>query len=76
LSQRLGEEGRVMLRVYVAPDGTASEVQVRESSGWPRLDRAAHEAVERWKFAPAREGDRAIGAWVVVPVNFSLIRQG
>jgi len=76
LSRRLGEEGVVMLRVYVAPDGTAREVQVRTSSGSPRLDRSAAEAVERWKFVPAREGDRPVGAWVLVPVRFSLSDRG
>lgn len=76
LSRRLGEEGVVMLRVYVAPDGTPREVQVRKSSGSPRLDRSAAEAVERWKFVPAREGDRPVGAWVIVPVRFSLSDRG
>lgn len=76
LSRRLGEQGRVMLRVYVAPDGTAHSVEVRQSSGSLRLDRAAKEAVERWKFTPARRGSEPIGAWVVVPVKFSLSSQG
>ena len=72
LSQRMREEGRVLLRVYVKSDGFAGEVQVTDSSGWPRLDRAAMQAVERWKFAPARRGHEAVGAWVLVPVNFTL----
>ena len=76
LSRRLGEQGRVMLRVHVGSDGAAREVQVRESSGSPRLDHAAKEAVERWKFLPAREGDRPVGAWLVVPVRFSLSSRG
>lgn len=72
LSRRMGEEGKVMLRVFVEPDGRPSQVVVKEGSGSPRLDRAAEEAVARWKFVPARRGEEAVGAWVVVPIMFSL----
>ena len=41
LSRRLGEEGRVLLRVLVDPDGRAREVHVQGASGHTRLDRAA-----------------------------------
>lgn len=72
LSRRLGEEGKVMLRVFVQPDGRPSQIEIKASSGSPRLDQAAQEAVWRWKFIPARRGDEAVGAWVQVPINFNL----
>lgn len=72
LSRRLGEEGRVVLRVYVHADGSAGAVEVRETSGFERLDRAAREAVARWRFLPARQGERPVAAWVLVPISFSL----
>jgi protein TonB len=72
LSRRLGEEGRVLLRVFVDPDGSAARVEVRDSSGFERLDKVARDTVGRWRFVPARQGDRAVGAWVLVPISFSL----
>lgn len=75
LSRRLGERGRVLLRVYVRPDGSAREVHVHASSGYTRLDRAAKEAVEHWQFVPARRGDEPVGAWVLVPLSF-MLKQG
>lgn len=72
VSRRLGEEGRVILRVYVLADGTAGEVQVRTSSGFDRLDQAAADAVKRWKFVPARRGSEPVAAWYLQPINFSL----
>ena len=71
-SRRLGEEGRVVLRVLVDRDGVPGEVAIKTSSGFPRLDQAAEDAVRRWKFAPARRGDEAIGTWVAVPIVFNL----
>ncbi len=71
-ARRLGEQGRVMLRVLVDPDGQAEQVEVRTSSGSPRLDASALETVRRWKFVPARQGDRPIAAWVLVPISFRL----
>jgi protein TonB len=72
LSRRMGEEGRVVLRVFVTEDGFPREVQLRTSSKHPRLDEAALAAVKRWRFVPARRGDSPIGAWVLVPISFSL----
>lgn len=72
LSRRLKEQGDVILRVYVTPQGAPGEIQLHTSSGYPRLDRAAQEAVERWKFLPARRGEDPVGAWVLVTINYVL----
>ena len=68
----MGEQGRVFLRVLVAADGVAQQVELKTTSGSPRLDHAALDAVKRWRFVPARQGDQAVAAWVVVPISFSL----
>jgi protein TonB len=72
LSRRTGEQGRVVLRVLVSPRGTADDVQVFTSSGHPRLDEAARDAVLRWKFVPARRGSEPVQAWVRIPIPFVL----
>ena len=72
LSRRLREEGEVMLRVLVAADGQPKRIEVRTGSGSERLDRAAEDAVARWRFVPARRGDTAVEAWVLVPIVFKL----
>jgi len=71
-SRRMGESGVVYLRVEVDADGQALQVEVKSSSGYPRLDRAAQEAVSNWRFIPARRGKLAVASWVVVPINYSL----
>lgn len=71
-SRRLGEEGKVVLRVHVSAEGRPTEIELKGSSGFPRLDAAARAAVEQWRFVPARRGDEAIAAWVLVPIVFSL----
>lgn len=72
MSKRLEESGKTILRVYVEPSGKPSQIQVKASSGSPRLDQAAQDAVWRWKFVPARRGGEAVGAWVLVPIDFNL----
>jgi len=71
-SRRLGEQGTVLLRVFVTALGDATRVELKSSSGFPRLDQAAQDAVQRWKFVPARRGEQAVDAWVLVPIKFSL----
>lgn len=72
LSRRLHEEGNVVLRVWVDPTGRPGQIEVKTSSGSPRLDHAAQEAVWRWQFVPARHGSEVVGAWVLVPITFVL----
>jgi len=71
-SRRLGEEGKVVLRVHVSADGAPMNVEIKCPSGFARLDEAAKSAVERWRFVPARRGDEAVASWVAVPIIFSL----
>lgn len=72
LSRRMGEEGQVVLRVKVGADGLPLDVAVDTGSGSARLDRAALDTVRRWKFVPARRGEEAVAATVLVPIVFSL----
>jgi len=72
ISRRLGEEGKVLLRVKVAADGSASAVDLEKSSSFERLDEAARQVVARWRFVPAKRGDQAIEASVIVPIVFRL----
>lgn len=71
-SRRLGEQGKVWLRAHVLPNGSTDNVELKQTSGSPRLDAAALEAVKRWRFVPARQGGEAVAAWVVIPISFSL----
>jgi len=72
VSRRLGEQGRVLLRVHVDQQGSPITVTLRTSSGHERLDNIALETVRRWKFVPARRGEEAVSAWVIVPIVFNL----
>jgi len=72
LSQELGETGTTRLRVHVSAQGLPLAVSLEQSSGFPRLDRAALNAVRDWKFLPARRGDEAIPYTFIIPVEFSL----
>ena len=72
LSRRLGEQGRVLLRVLVHADGSAMSVEIETGSGHTRLDQAARATVRQWRFIPAMQGDQAVNSWAIIPVDFSL----
>jgi protein TonB len=72
LSRRLGEEGKVLLRVRVSREGQPAAVDLEKSSNFERLDEAARSVVARWRFVPARRGDEVIDATVIVPIVFRL----
>lgn len=72
LSKRMGEEGKVVLRVLVSPAGGAETVEIKSSSGSTRLDEAALNTVRQWRFVAARRGDTPVQSWVLVPIIFKL----
>lgn len=71
-ARQLGIEGTALLSVFVDADGRVAQVVVRQSAGHPDLDRAAADAVRRWRFEPARRGAEAVAMWVELPVDFRL----
>jgi len=72
LSRRMGEEGKVILRVSVNAQGTAESVEVHTSSGSSRLDDSALRTVRSWRFIPAKRGDVTVQSFVLVPIIFKL----
>ncbi|MDW8335957.1 MAG: energy transducer TonB [Tepidimonas sp.] len=72
ISRRLGEQGRVVLRVRIEPDGTASAAEIRSSSGYERLDRAALDAVLRWRYVPGKRNGVPEAMWFLIPIQFVL----
>src|SRR5690606_39528139 len=71
---RRGEQGTVLLRVHVNPRGEPGDIDLIDSSGSRSLDRAAIDAVRRWRFAPAMQGETPVEGTVQVPIEFALGR--
>ncbi len=71
MSRRMGEQGRVVLRVLVNEKGQPEKVQVETSSGFARLDEAGRQAALRCLFKPFMEDGRPIAAYVRLPFNYS-----
>ena len=66
------QEGLVILAVNVNSQGDACSVNVKQSSGFEVLDKAAEQSVAEWKFVPAMQGGEPVASWVDVPVRFTL----
>jgi protein TonB len=72
ISKRMGEEGKVILRVLVNEKGLPERVDVRQSSGSARLDEAARQAALRALFKPHLEDGRPVAVYALVPIDFSI----
>jgi TonB family protein len=71
-ARRKGREGTVLLRVLVNEEGRAKTIEINKSSGDDSLDRAASEAIQQWRFIPARYGQKVVESWIRIPVDFRL----
>lgn len=59
VSRLRGEEGRVVVSVVIAKDGTRiAPARAKLSSGFENLDRAAVASVETWSFSPLEHSER------------------
>jgi periplasmic protein TonB len=75
-ARRLGQEGTVVLLIYVQVDGKVGDVKVQKTSGFDKLDEAAvREAKRSWRFIPAKEGNTPVAEWGQFAVTFRLTDQ-
>lgn len=72
LSRRMGEQGTVVVRVFINTEGHAEKAEIRTSSGYARLDDTALETVKRWRYVPGTRAGVAEAMWFNVPIRFVL----
>lgn len=72
-ARRDRQEGVVLLKVQIGPDGRPADVALQRSSGFPLLDESAIRAVKRWTFEPATAVGLPVASQVEVPVRFNLV---
>ena len=72
MSKRLGEQGRVVVKVLIGEDGQPQKAELLTSSGFERLDKSAMEAAMRWRYVPGKRGGVAEAMWYQVPIQFTL----
>jgi protein TonB len=72
MSKRLGEQGKVVVRAFIDASGTATRAEVRNSSGYDRLDQAALQTVLQWRYVPGKRAGVIEGMWFNVPISFVL----
>ena len=72
MSKRLNEQGKVLVRVLIGEDGKPQKAEIRQSSGFDRLDQSALNAILQWRFVPGKRGGVVEAMWHIVPINFVL----
>jgi TonB family protein len=65
-------QGRVTLAFLIGEDGTVRESRVEKTSGYPILDIAAQEGLERCKFKPGLKDGTAVEAWMKMQYVWTL----
>lgn len=72
ISKRLGEQGRVVVKVLIGVDGYAQKAQIAQTSGYDRLDQSALDAVLQWRYLPGQVGGVPQAMWFQIPIQFKL----
>jgi periplasmic protein TonB len=64
------EQGTVVLRLFIAADGSVARLEKRASSGYAALDSAAAAALSGWHFQPARRHGQPVASYRDQPIRF------
>ena len=71
-AQERGQQGEVLLAVYVTSNGFPASIAVRRSSAFHLLDEAAVRAVKEWRFVPAHQGNVEVESQIEIPIQFHI----
>jgi protein TonB len=76
IARRMGEEGKVTLRLTVSAEGRVTQAEIVASSGRGELDQTAQTwIVAHWIYKPALDNGAAVASQVLTIVTFSLANQ-
>ena len=72
MSKRLGEQGKVLVRVFIGVDGIPDKAEIERSSGFKRLDKSALEYILKCRFVAGKVNGVPQPMWYEAPVNYVL----
>ena len=72
LARKRGWEGRVILQADIDKKGNVVNIKIKESSGFEVLDNESIKTLRKWKFSPAKQGDKFIEDIVEIPIRYQL----
>ena len=72
IARKKGWEGKVLIQAEINRDGNVSKIKILESSGFKILDNTSLETLKKWKFTPAKIGNKFVDDTVNIPVKFLL----
>ena len=71
-SRRLEEEGTVSLKFLIGVDGRVLQAEIEKTSGFPRLDEAARNALSKCQFRPGTIDGKAEQSWASIKYTWRL----
>ncbi len=75
-ARRRGHGARVVLQAIIRKDGSVGDLEPIDSTGECSFEKAAIEAVSRWRYEPATRHGKAIDVYFTVVVDFTLESRG
>lgn len=71
-ARKEGLQGKVKLQVLIRENGQVDEIRIAKSSGYKLLDMEAIQAIQKWRFRPAKKDGQNVACWVEIPLSFKL----
>lgn len=76
-ARRLSQQGRVILKLTISPQGSVVRADIVQSSGFPELDQTAQSwVVAHWRYSPAILHGVPVASTAMAAVKFDLKSSG
>ncbi len=72
IAKSIGLKGNVLLRLNIGSDGGVNNIEVISSEPEGVFDKAAIDAVSKWRFKPASLGGEHVATSVNIPLKFEI----
>ena len=72
MARKAGIEGLVLIKAYISEEGEVTTATVEGPKRSIGFDEAALAGVLRTRFEPARQYNRPMGTWIIIPIRFDL----
>ena len=72
MARKRGQEGTVLVEIWLNQEGQQSQLNILQSSGINSLDQAALNAAQTWQFEPYYVAGHKTQSRVQIPIEFAL----
>ncbi len=72
-AEKKGVSGKIIVKLFIRAEGKINNIQIIEQTIGQKFSAYVLQNIRKWKFHPPLKDGKAVNAWVIQTINFTLI---